>query len=67
MDDDPKRSSAPPPAERDGTESAKGNRPTVGDRRVIRAADLTDEDIASIETSEMAPGYEHLDVELDEG
>ena len=66
MDDDPKRSSAPPAA-RDGTESAKGNRPIVGHRRVIRAADLTDEDIASIETSEMAPSYEHLNVELDEG
>lgn len=66
MDDDPKRTSAPPAA-RDGTESAKGNRPVVGDRRVVRAVGLTDEDIASIETSQMASGYEYLNVELDEG
>ncbi|MCK1743069.1 type II toxin-antitoxin system prevent-host-death family antitoxin (plasmid) [Bradyrhizobium barranii] len=35
------------------------------DRRAVRAEDLTDEDIAAIETSEMAPGYEHLDAELE--
>ncbi|WP_024584210.1 type II toxin-antitoxin system prevent-host-death family antitoxin [Bradyrhizobium sp. OHSU_III] len=34
------------------------------DRRAVRAEDLTDEDIAALETSEMAPGYEHLDAEL---
>ena len=34
------------------------------DRRAVRAEDLTDEDIAAIEASEMAPGYEHLDAEL---
>jgi prevent-host-death family protein len=36
------------------------------DRRAMRAEDLTDEDIAALETSEMAPGYEHLDAELEE-
>ena len=36
------------------------------DRRAVRAEDLTDEDIAALEASEMAPGYEHLDAELEE-
>jgi prevent-host-death family protein len=35
------------------------------DRRAVRAEDLTDEDIAALEASEMAPGFEHLDAELD--
>lgn len=35
------------------------------DRRAVRAEDLTDEDVAALETSEMAPGYEHLDAELE--
>ena len=35
------------------------------DRRAVRAEDLTDEDIAAIEASEMGPGYEHLDAELE--
>ncbi|HZZ21940.1 MAG TPA: type II toxin-antitoxin system prevent-host-death family antitoxin [Roseiarcus sp.] len=35
------------------------------DRRVVRAEDLTDEDIAALEASEMALGYEHLDAELE--
>jgi hypothetical protein len=33
----------------------------------VRAVDLTDEDIAAIEASEMAPGFEHLNAEVDEG
>ncbi|RWA70981.1 MAG: type II toxin-antitoxin system prevent-host-death family antitoxin [Mesorhizobium sp.] len=36
------------------------------DRRAVRAEDLTDEDIAAIEASEMAPGYEYLNAELEE-
>ncbi len=36
------------------------------DRRAVRAEDLTEEDIAALEASEMAPGYEHLDAELEE-
>ena len=35
------------------------------DRRAVRAEDLTDEDIAALEASEMVPGYEHLDAELE--
>jgi len=35
------------------------------DRRAVRAEDLTDEDIAALEASEIAPGYEHLDAELE--
>jgi len=35
------------------------------DRRAVRAEDLTDEDIAALEASEMAPGSEHLDAELE--
>ena len=35
------------------------------DRRAIKAENLTDEDIAALETSEMAPGYEHLNAELE--
>ena len=34
------------------------------DRRAVRAEDLTDEDIAALEVSEMGRGYEHLDAEL---
>jgi prevent-host-death family protein len=36
------------------------------ERRAVRAEDLTDEDIAAIEASEMAPGYEHLNAEVEE-
>jgi prevent-host-death family protein len=36
------------------------------DRWAVRAKDLTDEDIAALEASEMAPGYEHLNAELEE-
>lgn len=35
------------------------------DRRAVRTVDLTDEDIAAIEASEMAPGFEQLDAELE--
>lgn len=35
------------------------------DRQVVRSVNLTDEDIAAIEASEMAPGFEHLDAELE--
>lgn len=34
------------------------------DRRAVRAEDLTDEYIAALEASEVGPGYEHLDAEL---
>ena len=35
------------------------------DRRVRRTVDLSDDEIAAVERSEMAPGYEHLNAELD--
>ena len=35
------------------------------DRRAVRTVDLTEEEIAAVERSEMAPGYEHLNTELD--
>ena len=35
------------------------------DRRAVKADDLTDEDIAALEASEMAPGFEHLNAELE--
>ncbi|MGX9394122.1 type II toxin-antitoxin system prevent-host-death family antitoxin (plasmid) [Nitrobacteraceae bacterium UC4446_H13] len=35
------------------------------DQGAVRAADLTDEDIAAVEASEMVPGFEHLNAELD--
>lgn len=36
------------------------------DRRAVRTEDLSEEDIAAIEASEMAPGFEHLNAELEE-
>jgi prevent-host-death family protein len=35
------------------------------DRRAVQAEDLTDDDIAALEASEMGPGHEHLDAELE--
>ena len=35
------------------------------DRRAVRAVDLSEDDIAVLEASEMTPGFEHLDAELD--
>jgi hypothetical protein len=41
-------------------------RPAAGhDRRAVRTVDLTGEDIAAIEASEMAPRFEQLDAELE--
>jgi hypothetical protein len=37
----------------------------VRDRRAVRTEDLNKEEIAAVEASEMGPGYEHLDAELD--
>ncbi|MDX1017002.1 type II toxin-antitoxin system prevent-host-death family antitoxin [Sinorhizobium medicae] len=34
------------------------------DRRVEATADLSDDDIAAVEKSEMEPGLDHLDAEL---
>ena len=35
------------------------------DRRVVRLEDWTDAEIAALEASEMEPGFEHLNAELD--
>ncbi|MCP1758734.1 MULTISPECIES: hypothetical protein [Bradyrhizobium] len=65
MHDDSKLSSAPPAAP-DGGEFAERKPLLDGDRRDVRTVDLTDEDIAAIVASEMAPGFEHLNVEVEE-
>lgn len=59
MDDDPKRNSEPPPA--GAVEQSQ-----AADPRVVRALDMTNDDIAAIAASEMAPGCEHLHAELDD-
>lgn len=46
--------------------AAAAERQATGrDRRAVRTVDLTEEDIAAIEASEMTPGFEHLDAELE--
>ena len=35
------------------------------DRRAVKAEDLTEDDIAALEASEMAPGFEHLNAALE--
>jgi hypothetical protein len=62
MHDDPKRINAPPAAQ-DRGEPTKRNQSLKRDRRVVRTVDLTDEDIAAIEASEMA----HRNADVDDG
>lgn len=52
------------PASR-GPETAGHGQTVDRDRRVTLAVDMTEEEIAAIEASEMTPGYEHLNAELD--
>jgi hypothetical protein len=40
-------------------------RAVARDRRAVRTEDLNEEEIAAVEASEMEPGFEHLDAELD--
>jgi antitoxin VapB len=42
------------------------NQGAAGDRRIVRTADLSEEEIAAVEASEIEPGFEHLNAELDE-
>jgi len=42
------------------------NQMAASNRRALRAEDLSEEEIAAIEASEMEPGFEHLDAELDQ-
>jgi hypothetical protein len=44
-----------------------GNQVAARDRRAVRTEDLSEEEIAAVEASEMGPGFEHLDAELDPG
>ncbi|CEG10445.1 hypothetical protein BN961_03885 [Afipia felis] len=55
----PAKQNHTPPAPTDEA-SATGH-----DRRAVRTVDLTGEEIAAIEASEMAPGFEQLDAELE--
>jgi hypothetical protein len=41
------------------------NQAVARDRWVDRTEDLNEEEIAAVEASGMAPGFEHLDAELD--
>lgn len=41
------------------------NQVAARDRRAVRAEDLSEEEIAAVEASEMGPGFEYLDAELD--
>lgn len=41
------------------------NQMAASNRRALRAEDLSEEEIAAIEASEMEPGFEHLDAEFD--
>lgn len=63
MGSHPNRNTAPP-ATSDEACSTEQSQAARRNRRVVRAVDLTDEDIAAIEASEMAPGFEHFDAEL---
>lgn len=40
------------------------NRMAARNRRAVRTEDLSEKEIAAIEASEMEPGFEHLDAEL---
>ena len=54
---------APPMPEAGGPPNQ--NQLAARDRRAVRAEDLSEEAIAALEASEMEPGLEHLDAELD--
>jgi hypothetical protein len=58
MSSHPGQTTTPPPA-------ADQHQAAGRDRRAVRTVDLTEEDIAAIEASEMTPGFEHLDAELE--
>lgn len=60
----PKQNNSPPAGDQTG--SAERSPAAGDDRRAVRTADLTDEDIAAIEASEMEPGFEHLNAEIDD-
>jgi hypothetical protein len=52
-----------PPAQKAAAPHGQ-NRAVAGEWRAVRTADLCEEEIAAVEASEIAPGFEHLDAEL---
>lgn len=54
---------APPMPEAGGPPDQ--NHMAASNRRALRAEDLSEEEIASIEASEMEPSFEYLDAELE--
>lgn len=54
-----------PPAAGGEAGSVARSQPADRNHRVVRAIDLTEEEIAAIEASEMEPGFEHLNAELE--
>jgi hypothetical protein len=56
-----KQKTAPPEAAR----PTDPNQVAARDRRAVRTEDLSEEEIAAVEASEMAPGFEYLDAELE--
>jgi hypothetical protein len=66
MGSHPIRNTAPA-ATSDEAGAAERSQAAARDRPVVRTIDLTEEDIAAIEASEMASGFEYLNAELDEG
>lgn len=50
---------------REAAEPTDPNQVAARDRRAVLAEDLGEEEIAAVEASEMEPGFEHLNAELD--
>lgn len=61
---EPDKQRAPPMPEAGGPPDQ--NQMGARNRRAVRTEDLSEEEIAAIEASEMEPGFEHLDAELDQ-
>ncbi len=55
-----------PPMPKDGGPTPDQNQMAARNRRAVRTEDLSEEEIAAIEASEMEAGFEHLDAELDQ-
>ncbi|WP_291855113.1 prevent-host-death protein [Bradyrhizobium sp.] len=58
------KQTVPPMPEASGP--ADQNQMAASNRRALRAEDLSEAEIAAVEASEMEPGFEHLDAELDQ-
>jgi hypothetical protein len=53
-------------AARKAAEPTDPNQAVARDRRAVRTEDLSEEEIAAVEASEMEPGFEHLYFEVDQ-